>query len=105
MMDGLATATMVASTRIMKKPTIIAQSAVHGFAAEARRSCRSVSVWNILGRLDKYVRVQPTLRTMRNPDKSGSPGQQASGRFGDDVADDSVLCTVRCFGRRHADRQ
>src|SRR3954466_11414775 len=32
MMDGLATATIVASTRIMKKPTIIAQSARHGSA-------------------------------------------------------------------------
>src|SRR3954451_16603483 len=32
MMDGLATATIVASTRIMKKPTIIAHSARHGSA-------------------------------------------------------------------------
>src|SRR6478609_1254402 len=35
MMDGFATATMVASTRIMKKPTIIAQSARHGSATGA----------------------------------------------------------------------
>ena len=38
MIDGLATATMVASTRIMKKPTIIAHSAFHGFAG--RGVCR-----------------------------------------------------------------
>src|SRR5690349_15411471 len=30
MIDGLATDTIVASTRIMKKPTIMAQSACHG---------------------------------------------------------------------------
>ena len=32
MIDGLATATMVASTRIMKKPTSIAHKACHGFS-------------------------------------------------------------------------
>ena len=35
MIDGLATATIVASTRIMKKPTIMAHSACHGFAVGA----------------------------------------------------------------------
>ena len=35
MIDGLATETMVASTRIMKKPTNIAHRAFHGFAVGA----------------------------------------------------------------------
>src|SRR3954471_12939873 len=35
MIDGLATDTIVALTRIMKKPTIMAQSACHGSATGA----------------------------------------------------------------------
>ena len=35
MIVGLATATIVASTRIMKKPTIMAHSAFHGFSGRA----------------------------------------------------------------------
>src|SRR5258705_13345113 len=70
MIDGLATATMVASTRIMKKPTNIAHRAFHGFSPasgecfrgsirsrrtppRARPSCRVVIVLNISGRPDK----------------------------------------------------
>ena len=36
MIDGLATDTMVASTRIMKNPTNIAHKACHGFAVAVR---------------------------------------------------------------------
>ena len=36
MIDGLATATMVASTRIMKNPINSAHSACHGSASRAR---------------------------------------------------------------------
>jgi hypothetical protein len=51
-MAGLATETMVASTRIMKNPTSIAHSAFHGFAVGAvvrripgaRSWCRVVRV-------------------------------------------------------------
>src|SRR5690348_8433196 len=58
MIDGLATATMVASTRIMKKPTSIAHKAFQGFEPSTslrtpprvRPSCRVVSVWDISGR-------------------------------------------------------
>jgi hypothetical protein len=39
MMLGFATATMVESTKIMKKPTIIAYSAFQGFAQFARFPC------------------------------------------------------------------
>ncbi|WP_231748898.1 hypothetical protein [Mycobacterium sp. M26] len=43
MMLGLATATIVESTRIMKKPTIIAHSACHGFAGAFGGSAKSTS--------------------------------------------------------------
>ena len=43
MMLGLATATMVESTRIMKKPTIMAHSAFHGFAGPRGGSAKLTS--------------------------------------------------------------
>ena len=57
----LATATMVASTRIIKKPTNIAHKAFHGLVGStrnrtpprARPTWRVVSVWNISGRPDR----------------------------------------------------
>ena len=43
MMLGLATATMVESTRIMKKPTIIAHNAFHGLAGPRGGSAKLTS--------------------------------------------------------------
>ena len=58
MIDGLATDTMVASTRIMKKPTSIAHRACHGFAGAAAVAGASGS-----GDITStYSKIQPTLR-------------------------------------------
>src|SRR5689334_17509625 len=108
MIDGLATATMVASTRIMKKPTSMAHRAFQGFPAStrsrtpprARPSCRLVSVWNISGRPQKQ-RFSRRYGPGYPPDKSGVGQRRTSGWFGDGVAGDVVLG----FGGRHADRQ
>src|SRR4051795_11544417 len=71
MMDGLATATIVASTRIMKKPTIIAQSARHGSAtgpappAGLRRSAVVISPTS--SRLLPMVSISPAQRQRNRP--------------------------------------
>src|SRR3984893_1310454 len=114
MIDVLATATIVASTRIMKKPTSIAHRAFHGFSPagggcfqastcrrtpRARPSCLVVSVWNVSGRPDTQQfsrRYGPSYA----PTSRGSPVRK-SGWFGDGVTGDVVLG----FGGRHADRQ
>src|SRR6478735_10412472 len=106
MIDGFATATMVASTRIMKKPTSIAHKAFQGFstasgdcdegstcsrtAPRARPSCRLLSVWNISGRPDKqrFSRRYGPGNARTSP---GSTSKRTSGRFGDGVAGDVVL--------------
>ncbi len=87
MIDGLATDTMVASTRIMKKPTIIAHSACHGFAVGSSlqpcsrtrvSAARPLPGESASGTSPSRLRigsndVQPTLRTLDvTPDKSGS---------------------------------
>src|SRR6185312_2769440 len=116
MIDGLATATMVASTRIMKKPTNIAHRAFHGFSPasgecfrgsscsrtppRARPSCRVVSGLNISGRLGKQ-RFGRRYGTGYAPTSPGSTSNDASDWFRDGVAGDVVLA----FGGRHADRQ
>src|ERR1700709_85503 len=96
MIDGLATATIVASTRIMKKPTIIAHRACHGLSEDGpsvevtvvppptglapRPELRrwGKPVWkpvsdNIYSTVVD-LNVRSTLRTGPDPDKSaGSP--------------------------------
>src|SRR4051794_30531129 len=106
MMDGLATETMVASTRIMKNPTSIAHNACHGFAV-ARSSCCGLRVWSITS--TSWLAIQPTLRMVADPDQiSRIVPVQTSGRLGDGVADDPVLCIflshVLRLGRRRAGR-
>ena len=64
MMLGFATATMVESTRIMKKPTSMAHNAFHGFATG----------WSggSVGAVVAVMRVDAATRTRREPPPGSS---------------------------------